>query len=148
LQDRLDDGGWRRANSLPDSANILPGVFEGERGEPSSEGIRPINVRSVHATVGSPTALPSSEVTEAQASPSDPADGPAGPRSPLLKAIVDPDIYTVPADRALARSRFKANRLKLSPIDQHDLQDLMDIGLIEMRNDAPVLTNAGFDAIV
>jgi hypothetical protein len=33
-------------------------------------------------------------------------------------------------------------------VDQHDLRDLIDMGLVEMRNDAPVLTNAGVDAIV
>ena len=147
--------------------SIMPAVLEGERGEPRSEGIRAINVHSVQLTVGDPIARPPSDVIEglkretafalpayAQAAPSAPADRQASPMSPLLKAIVDPDIYTAPADRARAISLrwvlrdIKANRLKLSPIDQHDLQDLIDMGLVEMRNDAPALTNAGGDAIV
>ena len=39
-------------------------VLEGERGEPNPEAIRPINVRSVQLTVGSPTAGPPSDLTE------------------------------------------------------------------------------------
>ena len=74
--------------------------------------------------------------------------------SPLFKAIVEPDIYTAPADRDRAiilrwvLRDIKANRLKLSPVDQHDLRDLIDMALVEMRNDAPVLTDAGVNAIV
>jgi hypothetical protein len=73
---------------------------------------------------------------------------------PLLKAIVEPDIYTAPANRERAivlrwvLRDIKANRLKLSPVDQLDLEDLIDMGLVEMRNDAPVLTPADVDAIV
>ena len=74
--------------------------------------------------------------------------------SPLLKAIVEPDIYTAPADRERAISLhwvlrdIKANRLKLSPVDQPDMLDLIDMGLVEMRNEAPVLTSAGVNSIV
>jgi hypothetical protein len=88
------------------------------------------------------------------AAPLAPADVPAVPMSALLKAIVGPDIYTALADRERAITLrwvlrdIKANRLKLSPVDQHDLRDLIDMGLVEMRNDAPVLTNAGVDAII
>ena len=66
----------------------------------------------------------------------------------------EPDIYTAHADRDRAiilrwvLRDIKANRLKLSPVDQHDLKDLIDMGLVEMRNDAPVLTNTGVDAIL
>jgi hypothetical protein len=143
--------------------NILLGVLEGERGEPNPEAVRPINVRSVQVTVGSPTTRPPSEEpkpeatsdlpAQTQAAPSAPGEGRAGPMSPLQKAIVDPDIYTALADRERAivlrwvLRDIKADRLKLSPIDQHDLRDLIDMGVVEMRNDAPVLTNAGVDAI-
>ena len=146
----------------PSLSNLLE-VLEGERGEPT-EGIRPINVHSVQLTVGSPTAQPPSDntvVPKPEAAfdlpartPSAPAHGQASPMSPLLKAIVEPDIYTAPADRERAivlrwvLRDIKANRLKLSPVDQLDLRDLIDMGLVEMRNDAPVLTPAGVDAIV
>jgi hypothetical protein len=149
----------------PSLDNLL-GVLEGERGEPSSEGIQPINVHSVQLTVGSPAARPTSDLTEEPKpetasdlpaytqAPSAPADGQAAPTSALLKAVVEPDIYTAPADRDRAITLrwvlrdIKANRLKLSPVDQRDMLDLIDMGLVEMRNDAPVLTDAGVNAIV
>jgi hypothetical protein len=143
--------------------SILLGVVEGERGEP----IRAANVHRIQLTEGNPIASPPSQPAEerkpdtasylpadTQAAPLAPADGRASPMSPLLKAIVEPDIYTAPADRERAITLrwvlrdIKANRLKLSPVGQHDLQDLIDLGLVEMRGDAPVLTNAGVNAIV
>lgn len=42
---------------------------------------------------------------------------------------------------------IKAKRWKLSPIDPTHLEKLKAMGLVEMRNDELVLTNAGFDAI-
>jgi hypothetical protein len=42
---------------------------------------------------------------------------------------------------------IKGNRLKFSPVDQRDLRDLIELGLVEMANDAPVLTEAGLNAI-
>jgi hypothetical protein len=38
---------------------------------------------------------------------------------------------------------IKAKRLKFSPVSQGDLKTLTELGLIEMRDDVPVLTNAG-----
>lgn len=38
---------------------------------------------------------------------------------------------------------IKARRLKLTPVSPADLQLLVDLGLVEMRGDAPVLTDAG-----
>jgi hypothetical protein len=50
-------------------------------------------------------------------------------------------------DRAIALRwtlrDIKAKRLKLSPVSDADLRALIDLGLVEMRGDAPVLTNAG-----
>ena len=42
---------------------------------------------------------------------------------------------------------IKAKRLKLSPVSESDLTTLIDLGLIEMRDDAPVLTPAGHAAL-
>jgi hypothetical protein len=75
------------------------------------------------------------------------------PKSLLLKAIVEPDIYTASIDRTRAINLrwtlrdIKSNRLKLLPVNQHDLQELIDMGLVEMRDDAPLLTNAGVSVI-
>lgn len=54
-------------------------------------------------------------------------------------------------DRAIALRwtlrDIKAKRLKLSPAKESDLDILTELGLIEMRDDAPVLTPAGHDAL-
>jgi hypothetical protein len=42
---------------------------------------------------------------------------------------------------------IKSNRLKWSPINQHDLRKLTIMGLVEMRDDAPALTNAGVSVL-
>jgi hypothetical protein len=74
--------------------------------------------------------------------------------SNLLKAIVEPDIYTARADRNRAIDLrwvlrdIKSNRLKWSPVNPHDLRMLTIMGLVEVRDDAPVLTNAGVSVIV
>jgi hypothetical protein len=41
---------------------------------------------------------------------------------------------------------IKARRLLLSPINPFHLQTLISMGLVEMRNDEPVLTDFGLDA--
>jgi hypothetical protein len=74
--------------------------------------------------------------------------------SNLLKAIVEPDIYTALADRNRAIDLrwvlrdIKSNRSKWSPINPHDLRILTVMGLVEMRDDAPVLSNAGVSVIL
>lgn len=122
----------------------------------------------VQLTENSPVATPPYEVddwTEAnsasdlpvstQAAPLAPADVPAVPMSALLRAIVEPDPRRDhPADRERAimlrwvLRDIKANRLKLSPVSQQDLQELINVGLVEMRNGVPLLTNAGVSAIL
>jgi hypothetical protein len=42
---------------------------------------------------------------------------------------------------------IRAKRWKLFPINPSRLEKLRSIGLVEMRNDDPVLTNVGIDAI-
>ena len=42
---------------------------------------------------------------------------------------------------------IKAKRLKLSPVGDSDLKTLIDVGMVEMRDDVPVLTQAGHDAL-
>ena len=42
---------------------------------------------------------------------------------------------------------IKAKRTKLSPVNQDDLRTLIEMGLVEMRNDSPALTNEGHRAI-
>ena len=42
---------------------------------------------------------------------------------------------------------IRAKRSKLSPINSSHLEKLISMGLVEMRNDEPALTNSGLDAI-
>ena len=42
---------------------------------------------------------------------------------------------------------IKANRLKLSPPDPHDLRILIEMGFVEIQNDIPVVTSAGLNEI-
>jgi hypothetical protein len=42
---------------------------------------------------------------------------------------------------------IKARRMKLSPVSESDLRTLIGLGLVEMRDDAPVLTNNGHAAL-
>jgi hypothetical protein len=73
--------------------------------------------------------------------------------SNLRKAIVGPDILTAPADRNRAIDLrwvlrdIRANRLKWSPLNPHDLRILIIMGLVEMRNDAPAVTGSGASVI-
>jgi hypothetical protein len=123
---------------------------------------------STSTTIGGPGARPSSPVvadTKPVSGSDLPAVAPAAssisaetltaePKSALLKAIVEPDIYTARADRDRAVALrwvlrdIKSDRLKWSPVDQDDLRILIDLGLVEMRDGAPILTNAGASAII
>jgi hypothetical protein len=42
---------------------------------------------------------------------------------------------------------IRAKRWKLSPINPSHLEKLIVMGLVEMQNDEPVLTNSGLNAI-
>jgi hypothetical protein len=42
---------------------------------------------------------------------------------------------------------IKAKRFMLLPVSETDLATLTDLRLVEMRNDVPVLTEAGLDAL-
>ena len=74
-------------------------------------------------------------------------------RSPLHKAVVEPDIHTSKADceRAVALRwvlrDINGNRLKWSPPREEDLKILIEFDLVEMKNGLPRLTAAGLGAI-
>ena len=42
---------------------------------------------------------------------------------------------------------IKAKRTKLTPINPSDLKTLIELGLVEMRDDAPMLTNEAHQAL-
>jgi len=47
----------------------------------------------------------------------------------------------------LALRDIKGKRTKLTPVSPSDLKTLIEMGLIEMRDDAPLLTNEGHQAL-
>lgn len=133
--------------------NKLLEVLEGGRMKPNADdAISQIASFGIQMTIGEPkpdSVLPPS----AQAAPSTDVRTEA-PKSVLLMAIVDPEIYTarVDRDRAVALRwvlrDIKNSRLKWWPVNQDDLRILIDMELVEMRDDAPVLTNTGASAIM
>jgi hypothetical protein len=74
-------------------------------------------------------------------------------RSPLQKAVVEPDIHTSRADRERAMALrwvlrdINGNRLKWWPPREEDLKILIEFDLVEMKNGVPQLTVAGLGAI-
>ena len=42
---------------------------------------------------------------------------------------------------------IKAKRTKLTPVNPNDLEALLDLGFVEMRDGTPVLTDTGFRAL-
>jgi hypothetical protein len=40
-----------------------------------------------------------------------------------------------------------AKRLKLTPVNEDDLRTLTELGYVEMRDDTPVVTQAGLEAL-
>jgi hypothetical protein len=152
------------------SLDKLLGSLEREpagRTNPEGPAVMIAGPPTIYLAVDEPITRPSSEAFAA----TKPATGPdlptiasavssisaealtAEPKSALLKAIVEPDIYTARAERDRAvvlrwvLRDIKNNRLKWWPVNENDLRNLIEMGLVELRNDAPVLTNAGVSAI-
>jgi hypothetical protein len=140
-------------------------VLESERSKPNSIDtiFRIASAPSGQRADDTSTAPPSSEliadpkpdtVSNLPVSRQTAPDVGGAPNSDLLRAIVEPDIQTAPVDRDRAIALrwvlrdIKGNRLKWWPVSQHDMRDLIDMGLVEMRNETPVLTNKGVSAIV
>jgi hypothetical protein len=42
---------------------------------------------------------------------------------------------------------IRGKRLKLSPVDPNDLRILIDMGYVEMKDDAPTVTSAGLEEL-
>jgi hypothetical protein len=64
------------------------------------------------------------------------------PNSPLASLSLDATIHL----RWVLRD-IKAKRTKLSPVNPDDIRTLIEMGLIEMHDEIPVLTNEGERAI-
>jgi hypothetical protein len=150
------------------SVDKLLAVLEGDPPARTDPEVPVVLIASVSATVEEPIARPPSAIvadTKPVAGSDLPAVTPAvssifaetltaEPKSALLMAIVGPDIHTARADRDRAVALrwvlrdIKNNRLKWSPVDQDNLRILIEMGLVEMRDSAPMLTSAGVGAII
>jgi hypothetical protein len=74
-------------------------------------------------------------------------------QSSLHKAVLEQDVWAAPADRGRAivlrwtLRDIRAKRLGLFPLDKHVFQMLLDMGLVELSDGQPILTQAGSAAI-
>jgi hypothetical protein len=163
LQLRSEEAGQR---GTPSSLSRLLSVLEGNPVEPSrtEPTAQVISFRSQSTTVSFPTAgeaaaeethtpdLPTAEITDGSPLANFPVT--EKPKSPLFVAIMEPSIHTeqVLLDRAIALRwvlrDIRANRLSWSPVSQHDLRTIIDLGLVEIVRNEPVLTNAGLSAAI
>jgi hypothetical protein len=136
---------------------ILQPVLRPELQQETDVDATPANLQ-IESTTLSPTSdvvvEPSPDITSIPMGPTPSISTDQNEPKPYLrKAIVAPDIHTLPIHRFRAIDLrwvlrdIKGDRLKLSPINEEDLQDLIDLGLIEMRDDGPVLTSAGMSVI-
>jgi hypothetical protein len=153
----------------PESTPSLPrllDVFEGGRVKtnPNGDILGIADAPSIPSTDEKPAARQSPEfVAEATTAsklpvlgaPSTPAEvWTEQPKSTLLNAIIASDLYTAREERDRAiilrwvLRDIKGGRLKWSPVNQRDLRTLIDLGLVEIRDDKPVLTNAGVSTAI
>lgn len=156
-----------RYPEAPSSLSKLLSVLEGDhmgprQNEPTAQAISVPHQSAPadHTTAGEPIALeerhvPDLPVVAAVEEPRlETLPATEKSKSALLMAIIEPTIYTeqVYRERAIALRwtlrDIKANRLNWSPISQDDLQTLIDLGLVEIFRDEPVLTNAGLRAAI
>ena len=65
--------------------------------------------------------------------------------------MVEKSLKDFDLDRAIALRwalrDILGNRLKLSPLDSNDLRTLLELGFVEIRDDAPVVTQTGLAAL-
>jgi hypothetical protein len=113
------------------------------------------NAPSIQLTDESPIEQPDIALDLPSAPPAPPLAGgwAEAEMSNLRKAVAGPDIDTTRADRNRAIDLrwvlrdIRGNRLKWWPINPHDLRILIIMGLVEMQDNAPVLTSTGASVI-
>jgi len=64
----------------------------------------------------------------------------------MERPLADFDLETAIGLRWALRD-ILGNRLKLTPVKDNDLRTLIELGLVEMRDDEPVVTQAGLAAL-
>ena len=73
------------------------------------------------------------------------------PGSGHLENMTDRPLSNFNLEKAIAlrwaMRDIVANRTRLSPVKDDDLQTLLELGLVEMQDDQPVVTEAGLAAL-
>ena len=112
--------------------------------EPSPSVDRPIAEKAASEAVVSEPAGEETNATRVDDKPPLASQGTAAEqtRSPLAGLDLDTAIRLRWALRDI-----KAKRTKLTPVNPDDLKTLIEVDLVEMRDDVPVLTNEGHRAI-
>jgi hypothetical protein len=140
----LNDGSME-GTDRGDPSVVVSSADETKAVNGDSHGVAPLADANTNTELPAANKAAASTFAKAQFNP---------PLAALLKAIVELGIDTSREDRSRAIALrwtlrdIKGDRLKWSPIDQHDLSLLVELGLVEMRDEKPVLTNAGFDVVI
>ena len=116
-------------------------IFNGAESAPSVD--RPIVEKAASETVVSEPAVEEENAARVYDQPTPASQGMAEQtNSPWARLDLDTAIRLRWALRDI-----KAKRTKLTPVSPGDLKTLVEMGLVEMRDDAPLLTNEGHQAI-
>ena len=116
-------------------------IFNSAESTPSVD--RPIAEKAASETVVSEPAVEEENAARVYDQPTPASQGMAEQtNSPWARL----DLDTVIRLRWALRD-IKAKRTKLTPVSPGDLKTLLEMGLVEMRDDAPLLTNEGHQAI-
>ena len=112
--------------------------------EPTPSVDRPIAEKAASEAVVSEPAGEETNATRVDDKPPLASQGTAAEqtRSPLAGLDLDTAIRLRWALRDI-----KAKRTKLTPVSPSDLKTLIEMGLVEMRDDAPMLTNEAHQAL-
>jgi hypothetical protein len=69
----------------------------------------------------------------------------------LLQTMTDRPLANFDLEKSialrLALRDIVAQRLRLPPLKEHDLQTLMELGFVEMRDGSPIVTPSGLAAL-
>ena len=117
-------------------------IFNGAESAPSVD--RPIAKKAASQTVVSESAIDEAIAKRVDDQPTSASQGTMAEQTSSLWTGLDLD--TVIRLRWALRD-IKAKRTKLTPVSPSDLKTLLEMDLVKMRDDAPVLTNAAHQAL-
>ena len=112
--------------------------------EPARSVVRPVAEEAASEAAVSEPAGDETNATRVDVEPPLAAQG-------TVTARTSPPLTGLDRDTAIrlrwALRDIKAKRTKLTPVSPSDLKTLLEMGLVEMRDDTPLLTNEGHQAL-